>query len=171
MATEVLGHVVDALDHQGLSVPDRRFVSHSDAAWDCCEQLTVNAVMVRPKLLGRGDPSVRGRFVVAPTLQFSVTLVRTSAIADAQGYPNVPADTLNAEALAMLDDLWAIWSWLTRLWGTNKLFSQEAAAITPGATPVTFDSAVPLGPQGGRAGVRIQFTVDLPVIGEALSAS
>lgn len=171
MAVELLGHAKDALSEQGLDCPARAFVSHNDAAWDCCEQLTVHVALQRPKLLGRGDPSLLGRFVVAPVAQFSITIVRAAAVTDPQGYPNVSGDQLQADAVEMLNDLWAIWSWITELWGKGALWTGEAAALGPGGTPMTFDSAAPLGPQGGRMAVRLLFSVDVPAINEALSAS
>lgn len=158
MAEQILGHAVDALNQDGLpGPPDRQFVSHGEAPWDC-ELLAVYLGTLSTKPLGRGDPNYLGICATIPKAQFGVQLVRCAST-QKDGVAPEPA-TLDAEAQARLVDAWALWMWLTGCWASGTLVDGVSCQN------VTFDSLVPVPPSGGFAGLRMLLTIQIPVSGE-----
>ncbi len=170
MAAEVLAHSEEALTGQGRPVPSRTYVCHGTPPVDSCDQLTVGWLRIATKLMGRGDPNIRGRFVAPAVTQFAVELWRCWPITENDSDPIPSADTLTAAAEGLATDAWAVWCWLTQLWGERKLFAGQVADLSPGAPPVQWESLNPLGPLGARAGFRLTFTVDVPAVLEAVGA-
>lgn len=169
MAAALLTHSGDALDASARPAPSRRYVCHGLPAHDC-EQLTVSLAQISPKLLGRGDPEVRGRMAVWAVAQFSIELVRCVPGVEEGGAPPDAAE-LGASALGLMADGWVVWSWLTRLWVKNALLpSSEPNLLQPNTPPVTFDSLVPINPSGQLAGIKMLLTLHVPVAGEATAA-
>lgn len=162
IADQLLDHATDALDQAEVveavsalnayspGAPDRVFVSHGEPASDC-GQLTVHMTSVAPQSIGAASIE---RCAVVPQARFCVRLQRcVTAVDEATIIPGTAV--LNAEAMALLIEGWALWKYLTRLWATGALLDGIACKN------LTWGTLEPLGPEGGLAGWQVCATVQV----------
>lgn len=147
---ELLDEAVAALDttEEAEDAPTRRFISHSEPAYDC-EQLTVHLVSVTPKPVDpRGDSCV-----LIPVARVAVTLLRCVTALEDEGIPD--HDTLQAENRQLAVDGPALFRYLTRQWATGAW---------PSGLPcrsVRWRALEPKAPAGGYAGWRVEADITL----------
>ena len=164
--SDILAVVGAALDaHQGANdfpagctVPARRYVAHSEPAWDC-DTLAVywSPVDTSNPLRGRptgGDCAVLGGVAVHIQLVLCDAPVENPAgqpgSAPSPAQWNTFTACLNAQA-------WAMWCAVADAAYTKTLYSEQEAC-----EQVAIINMNPLGPQGGIAGVDMLLWIDLP---------
>lgn len=147
---ELLDEAVAALDttEGAADAPTRRYISHSEPAWDC-EQLTVHVVSVTPKPVDpRGDSCV-----LIPVARVAVTLIRCVTALEDEGFPD--AAILQEENRQLAVDGPALFKYLTRQWATG---------VWPSGLPcraVKWRALEPKPPAGGFAGWRVEADITL----------
>lgn len=148
---ETLAGAVEALD-QGAPVqpaPGRQYISHGEPAHDC-DQLTVHAARITPKLVS--DPAAEV-CAIQHVITVVLTLVRCLPSAE---HEQPTAEQLNGEARQLAIDGWAIWKHLTRQWTTGNW-----PTVATSCKAVKWRNAEPRGPLGQMAAWRIEFDVTL----------
>lgn len=150
-AVELLDEASAALATTSAGTPERAYVALAQPALDCCPQLTVHVQQLTLENTAPTSPSpVIGsrtpRDGQVNLAGFVVTIVRcTPQPSGASLTPPAPS-ALQAVSLECLEDLWALWNWLTNKIRTNP-------GLWEGRCMGTYlDTAIPLNEEGGCAG-------------------
>lgn len=148
-AEELLAESVLALTTTTAGSPTRAYVAASLPALDCCPQLTVH---VQGLALEGTSPVSPGPVVGFRTqlgqvnlATLLVTIVRCSP--QPTGGDLTPPDAAaNATfAATVLEDLWALWNWITNIIRDGTLFEGKCMGVY-------LDGATPIDDQGGCGG-------------------
>ncbi len=138
---------------------DRRFVSPGAPAWDCFPQLVVHAgaaieadtALLVPALAPMHRIE-QGR--VVPLAQITATVLRCAPTLKKGGQFPDP-DVIDAAAQTSLEDLWAIWNYLSSRKRDGTLFA-------PDSREFIFDPAQSVSIMGGACGWVIPIRVYVP---------
>lgn len=153
-AVELLDESIAALNTTTAGAPERAFVGVALPALDCCPQLSVH---VQGLGLDNTSPTSPATVVGSRTprdgqvnlASFWVTIVRCTPQPSGGDLTPPSPSALQGASLTILEDLWALWNWLT-----NRIRTKPG--LWEGKCMATYlDSAIPLDESGGCAGWQI----------------
>ncbi len=160
LATSYLDAIVAAMGSTAAGAPDRAFVAPGQPAFETqCNQAAVYIPQLTegstiptqpPEIIGQR--SRYGRVILVGMTGYAV---RCAAVSESQnGYEPLSDATLTAQALAVYEDGWAVWNWLTQLIRNDLLFGGSCGIQH-------FDRGSPYATEGGLAGWQFQIRVQL----------
>lgn len=157
-AEELLAVCEDAVAATTSGAIDRVYVSPGRPAYDC-EQLTIALVSLGEAdtavatTLARGRRPVTGRVNL---LGFLVTVLRDCVPVLEGESPPAPA-SIAASASEVIEDVWAIWSYLYWAFRRGELLGGACDDLM-------MDAAIAIETEGTLAGFEIEFRVNIPGI-------
>lgn len=158
MAQEWLAVCSAALATTPGGAPTRAFISPGPPAWDCANQLSIHI----------GGPAAADTYPLMPVLQpghriailsqldlitLTATILRCAPLPDQRGNPPTVSQ-IDAVAVIVNADLWAIWNFTRFGKATNTLFG-------PKERELFMEPAVALNQMGGISGWQFSIRVQL----------
>lgn len=155
--------ILDDIAHQLLDVtvaalgafaPARVAVTPGPAVWELCtaDQVAVCWLRLRPSAPLTSTSPGPHRKLVATVADFRIEVIRCVATMDNNGRPPPPA-TLEDDALKLASDAKLMWYGITE--------SVRTDTLVDGCTEVTYSQVQVNGPEGGKASVSMEITVQL----------